>query len=69
MIIVEKEPDGLGNAFRHQYEHCYFCNTPTKYWHIPTNQPVCTCCSKNREVNELVKSHPDYNEKNIIKFK
>lgn len=59
MIPIEKEPDGLGNIFRHLYEHCYFCDTPTKYWHIKTNQPVCQCCSKTHKVSELEKSHPD----------
>lgn len=63
MIPIEKEPDGLGNDFRHLYEHCYFCDTPTKYWHIKTNQPVCQGCSKTHKVSELEKSHPDYKPK------
>ncbi len=67
MIPIEKEPDELGNAFRHQYEHCYFCNTTTKYWHIPTNQPVCKGCSKKHKVSELPKSHPEYNHKGTQK--
>ncbi len=67
MIPIEKEPEGLGNDFRHLYEHCYFCNTPTKYWHSPTNQPVCKDCAKKHKVSELPKSYPEYNNKGTQK--
>lgn len=34
-------------------ESCCFCNTPTRYWHTKSNQPVCPGCSKTHKVSEI----------------
>lgn len=34
-------------------ERCVFCRTETRHWHLPSNTPVCECCSGEREADEL----------------
>lgn len=40
---------GLSNIL----EQCEFCRTGTRYWHTPTNTPVCPSCAKHHTVSEL----------------
>lgn len=43
------------------YEKCYFkCGSPTKYWHVRTNQPICKECAKTHKVSEVAKCTPTY---------
>lgn len=44
-IPVEREPEELGGEFG-CYEDCYFCATPTPFWNIEKNTPVCEKCAK-----------------------
>lgn len=37
------------------HEKCYFCATPTVFWHLPTNKPVCEECASTHTVSELPK--------------
>ena len=39
------------------FEHCIFCATPTAYWYIPANRPVCPVCSVCYNVSQI-KSAP-----------
>ncbi len=59
MIPFVEEPKEHFEVFGF-YENCFFCPTPTKYWHWRTNQPICKKCSKERKVSELPKSSPLY---------
>jgi len=43
-IPVEREPDGLEPR-----ECCVFCDSPTRYWYIPKNMPVCKTCAGNHK--------------------
>lgn len=36
-------------------EQCVFCGAGTRYWHTPTNNPVCQCCATIKTVDDLVK--------------
>lgn len=59
MIPLVEEPAEEHRIFG-IYENCHFCKTPTKYWHVRTNQPICKDCAKVRKVSEIPKCHPDY---------
>jgi len=65
MIPTKKDSDGLYDIFRNIYEHCYFCDTPTKYLHVKTSRAVCQECSKIHKVSELEKTPPNYKHKFI----
>lgn len=66
-IPLTEEPKEYFEATR-VYENCYFkCGNKTKYWHMPTNQPICVECAKTRNVSEIKKCHPDY-EYPIIQY-
>ena len=41
MISIEKEPEDISKEFGDLVENCIFCNQPTRFWHNPTNRPVC----------------------------
>lgn len=58
MIPVTPEPKELYITF-HAYEKCAFCKQSTNMWHISTNTPVCSLCSKKHTVKDmyLVMSH------------
>lgn len=49
--IVEEEKEYF-KEFK-CFEHCYFCNKSTSFWHEATNNPVCENCSKTHKVTEL----------------
>ena len=49
---VEHEP-GSVRDFNGVIEHCVFCDKPTRYWHMPTNNPVCQRCATSHKVSEL----------------
>ena len=34
-------------------ERCVFCFAETKYWHVTSNTPVCTCCAGEHEESEI----------------
>lgn len=51
-IPIKEEPAEMYSA-THVYEKCFFCGTNTSTWHEPTNQPVCSICSKKHDVGEL----------------
>lgn len=34
-------------------ERCVFCSTGTRYWHKPTNNPVCESCAGLKDISEL----------------
>lgn len=59
MIPTVKEPESEWSKMG-IFEHCFFCDKTTDYWHWRTNQPVCLDCAKIHRVSELPKSHPDY---------
>lgn len=40
MIPIEQEPDGL-----EPLECCVFCESPTRWWYVKANAPVCQTCS------------------------
>ena len=42
---------GLSNIM----ELCVFCGYETRYWHRPTNTPVCPNCAQWHEPKELEK--------------
>lgn len=52
MIVVEPEPKEITREFRGLLENCYFCRTPTEYWH-KKREPVCPHCAKTHDVGEL----------------
>ncbi len=52
-IPLIKEPEDLNEGKLSYLERCYFCNTPTNYWHENTNNPVCPQCAKTHKVAEL----------------
>jgi len=52
MIKTELEPEDLRFIIP---ELCVFCKTPTRYWHLRTNQPVCRPCSKIEKVKNIPK--------------
>jgi len=51
MIPIKREPEDI--SISHIIEKCYFCDTPTRMWHLKTNNPVCDKCSKTHKVAEL----------------
>jgi hypothetical protein len=53
---VVREPEDVTNRSPTIVEGCLFCNRPTRFWHEPTNNPVCEACAKVHRVAEL----PDY---------
>jgi len=55
-IPLMKEPVDMGCSW--VIESCHFCNLPTRYWHINTNNPCCPVCAKKHKVAEL----PDYGQ-------
>ncbi len=52
MIPVAKEPQEISEGYG-GIEVCHFCQTPTRYWHENTNNPVCPSCAKKHKVDEL----------------
>jgi hypothetical protein len=42
---------GLG--LEHLQERCTLCGTETRYWHRPSNSPVCPSCAEKHTVKEL----------------
>lgn len=42
-----------GMGLERVLEHCAFCSTPTRYWHLPTNKVVCESCALIHTVAEL----------------
>lgn len=34
-------------------EVCIFCSEQTRYWHTPTNQPVCPKCAETHTVKNI----------------
>lgn len=57
MITVEHEDieelRKWGMGLEAVQENCFFCTTPTRFWHMGTNNPVCECCAKVHTVSEL----------------
>lgn len=53
MIPVELESDKIQEEFGSCIEQCYFCKTPTRFWHKKTNNPVCKICADRHKVSEL----------------
>ena len=51
MIEVEREPSDV--LFGETLERCVFCNEGTRFWHLPTNYPVCESCAAKRMASEL----------------
>ncbi len=49
-ISIKLEPKDYQEMPR---EDCYFCNSPTRYWHLGTNNPICPLCSRFHKVKEL----------------
>jgi hypothetical protein len=45
MIKIKLEPKEM-QEWTHTIENCYFCKSPTQFWHEKTNNPVCPSCSK-----------------------
>ena len=52
MIVVEPEPKEITREFRGLFENCYFCHTPTEYWH-KKRTPVCQHCAKTHDAGEI----------------
>jgi hypothetical protein len=52
MIPVEEEAKEL-HAETGEYECCIFCHKETKFWHTPTNTPVCEKCAEERTIQQL----------------
>jgi len=50
--VVRETPE-TESGFRHIAEQCLFCGKQTRYWHEPTNNPVCVTCSNVHRVAEL----------------
>lgn len=44
---------GGGRGLESVMEQCYFCKTPTRYWHLPKNEPVCQSCSIFHNEDEI----------------
>lgn len=42
-----------GMGLENLVERCWFCADFTRYWHMPTNNPVCPACAKAHTVGEL----------------
>jgi hypothetical protein len=57
MIRVEHEDveelKKWGMGLQHILEACRFCGKGTRYWHQPTNNPVCQSCAAGHTVAEL----------------
>lgn len=49
--VEELKKWGLG--LENLIERCFFCDTPTRYWHTATNTPVCEGCAATHRVSEL----------------
>ena len=49
-IPIKLEPKDCQEMPR---EDCYFCNSPTRFWHLRTNNPVCHICCKVHKTSEL----------------
>ncbi len=58
-IPVILEPVEVRQEFGGIVESCVFCWSPTRYWHLNTNNPVCLFCSRRHRVSEL----PDHGKK------
>lgn len=74
MIPLKEEPKEYFENFR-VYEFCFFgCGNRTKFWHEPTNTPVCPDCGKKHKVAELKKDLKkpqkplSFNEQDMIDF-
>lgn len=39
-------------------EDCIFCETPTAYWHMATNMPVCQSCAENVDESDVLRGRP-----------
>lgn len=53
MIKLEKECECINSQFQ-MLEECVFCDTPSPYWHVQTNNCVCKSCSQLHDESELV---------------
>lgn len=52
-IQIEREPSCFDSA---DAELCIFCNTPTRFWNVEENKPVCESCAKHFTLVD-VKNH------------
>lgn len=50
---VVREPEDVTNRSPRIVESCLFCKRPTRFWHEPTNNPVCEACARVHRVAEL----------------
>ena len=55
MIPIKKEPKELYKQFK-KYERCLFCRNETDTWHIESNTPICSDCSKIKSVSDVEKA-------------
>jgi hypothetical protein len=57
MIRVEHESieelKKWGMGLEKMLEACRFCGAGTRYWHRPTNSPVCESCAGTHSVAEM----------------
>lgn len=49
MITVVREPEDMGT----DHELCFNCNTPTPYWSVLRDIPVCEECAKTLQNGDL----------------
>jgi hypothetical protein len=56
ITIEEEDIEELrkwGMGLEKVQEQCFFCKTPTRFWHMGTNNPVCPHCAETHSVSEL----------------
>lgn len=53
MIKLEKECECISAQFQ-ILEECVFCDAPSPYWHVQTNNCVCKTCASVRDESDLV---------------
>jgi len=50
VLKITKEPRAW---IRDPAERCAMCKRPTRYWHTPTNTPVCPSCAASATTKDL----------------
>ena len=58
-IHVSPEPDWVTKEHGGIVESCVSCNSPTTYWHRPSNTPCCESCAFNLDEPSLMKARAD----------
>lgn len=52
-LKVEHERPEIVRMWPTTIEQCVFCQTETRWWHRPTNDPVCPTCADSRSAAEI----------------